>query len=118
MRYWNERDIFERIRNLIGSDMKGDYMKEVSYILDDYLLIIDDMGSAGFNDWRREIWLEIIDSRYSSQLPTLITSNLTNKQIKEQMGERAYSRLMNKENTFIDMHGEADLRQEETNGNT
>lgn len=113
IRYWNERDIYERLRAMIGSSQGGDYIKELSYILDDYLVIIDDMGSAGFNDWRREVWLEIIDSRYNSNLPTIITSNLTMAQIRDQMGERSYSRLMDKGNKIITMHGHDDLRQQE-----
>lgn len=112
MRYWNEREIMQKLRDFISSDVQGDYLKELSYTLEDYLIMIDDMGSSGMNDWRREVWLEIIDNRYESQLPTIITSNFTIPQIKEQMGDRIYSRLMSHDNTIIQMHGAKDMRQE------
>lgn len=110
-RYWNERELLQRIRTSISQDLQGDYIKELGYILDDYFLIIDDMGSCGLNDWRREVWLEIIDTRYESHKPTIITSNYTNEQIKQHLGERSHSRLMSTENTFINMHGCDDLRK-------
>ena len=112
MRYWNEREIMQKLRDFISSDVQGDYLKELSYTLEDYLIMIDDMGSSGMNDWRREVWLEIIDNRYESQLPTIITSNFTIPQIKEQMGDRIYSRFMSHDNTINQIHGAKDMRQE------
>ncbi len=91
--------------------MKGDYLKELSHLLDDELVIVDDMGSSGLNDWRREVWLEIIDTRYEKTAPTVITTNFTREDIRKELGERCASRLLSKENCIIDLHGEQDLRQ-------
>lgn len=40
------------------------------------LLIIDDLGAEHCNDWSRTMVYNIIDSRYRSKLPLIITSNL------------------------------------------
>jgi DNA replication protein DnaC len=111
LRYWNERDLFQRIRAFIGSDVKGDYIKEISYILDDDFIVLDDMGSCGLNDWRREVWLEILDTRYELQKPTILTTNFTRSECFSHLGNRSSSRLFSKENCVIDMHGYEDIRQ-------
>lgn len=94
----------------MNNDYKGDYLKELQCILDYEFVIIDDMGSCGLNDWRREIWFEIINTRYSSMNPTVITTNFTKEEIYSQMGPRSASRILAKENCVIDLHGEEDLR--------
>jgi DNA replication protein DnaC len=116
IRYWNERKFFERLRSYIGSNSNGDYNKELAYLADDYFLILDDLGSSAVNEWRREIWLELIDSRYVKELPTLITTNFTWNQVHSEMGERCFSRLKSSENVVIDLHGNEDMRQR-PNGN-
>lgn len=40
------------------------------------LLIIDDLGTENINDWSKSTLYNIIDSRYRSNLPLIITSNL------------------------------------------
>ena len=57
------------------------------------LLVIDDLGIEKSSDWTYEIFYKIIDSRYSNLLPVIITSNLTDTELKEKMSERIVSRL-------------------------
>lgn len=109
-RYWEEREFQLRVRSVI-SDSSGDYMREVKYILDDEFVMIDDLGSGGFSDWKKEITLAAIDLRYESELPTVFTSNLTRKEVESGFGFRAASRLFAAENTIIEMHGAKDQRQ-------
>lgn len=111
-RYWNERDLLSRLR-LVISQEKGDYLKEIEYLLDDQFVMIDDLGSSGVNDWRKEVIFEIVDRRYQSEMPMVFTSNLTRKEIYDQMGARTHSRLFAKENIVIEMHEGQDMRQKE-----
>ena len=57
------------------------------------LLAIDDLGIEKSSDWTNEIFYKIIDSRYSNLMPTIITSNFTDSELKEKMSERIVSRI-------------------------
>jgi DNA replication protein DnaC len=109
IRYWPEKKLFERLRQTI--DQKGDYEKELEYMIDDELVIFDDIGSSGLTEWRKEILFNAIDLRYSSMKPTIITSNLTRKEIRENLHDRFCDRLFASENTIIEMNTPS-LRQE------
>ena len=108
-RYWHERDFFTRIRNVIKNNA-GDYSSEVAHILDDEFIMYDDLGCCGFNEWRKEIVLAMVDIRYESGYPTVITTNMNKNAIYENLGQRTYSRIFDKENCIIDMTGMPDKR--------
>ncbi len=55
------------------------------------VLILDDMGAIRMNDWDRENLLEVINARWSNQLPTVVTSNVAD--LRSMVGERIASRL-------------------------
>jgi len=61
------------------------------------LLVIDDLGTERETSTMEETVYNVIDSRYSSGLPLIITANLTAKDLKEPADEkkaRVYSRLL------------------------
>lgn len=63
------------------------------------LLIIDDLGVERSSEFMQEQVFNIIDTRYSSGLPMIITTNLTAEEIKkpsELMRYRIYDRIMEK----------------------
>ena len=49
-------------------------------------LALDDMGKEKMTDWKMEQLFSIIDRRYSHELPTVITSNLSLPQLAQSMG--------------------------------
>ena len=108
-RYWKEADLIRRLHDIIQQD--GDYIKGLQLLTDDELVIFDDLGSTGFTDWRKEVIFEFVDYRYVSQKPTVITSNLTAKEIGEIFHPRILSRLFDRENTIIEVRG-VDRRSE------
>ena len=57
------------------------------------LLIIDDLGTEKTTDWASELFYKIIDSRYSNLKSTIITTNLTDQELKEKLSERLVSRI-------------------------
>lgn len=107
VRVWKESEFLGKIRNSI--DMNGDYTEAVKYFTDYEYFIYDDLGSTGLTDWRKEILLNIIDTRYSSKKPTIFTSNLSKEEIMEKLGNRSYSRLFDNENTILNF-GNIDWR--------
>lgn len=66
--------------------------------LDSYdLLLLDDLGAEGDTEYRSEIVHNVINSRYDSALPLVVTTNLTAQQLKnpaDMKFKRIYSRLL------------------------
>lgn len=61
------------------------------------LLVIDDLGAERKSDYVREIVFNIIDSRYRSGLPMIITTNLTGEELKKPdstENARIYDRIL------------------------
>lgn len=109
-RYWNESELLKKIRS--GMDeYKGDYLETLKHLIDDQLVMFDDLGSCGLNDWRKEIIFDAIDERYNSMLPTIITSNFSLKEIEKNFHPRVCSRLFDKDNTIIEILDGIDLRK-------
>ena len=112
-RYWKEGEIYQKLRSLMDSS-SGDYMDNLKYLIDDDLLIIDDLGSAKkLNDWREEVLFSIIDYRYNSQKPTIITSNFFEKEFFDNYHSRIHSRLFSDENIVIQWKQSVDFRLEQ-----
>lgn len=58
------------------------------------LLIIDDLGTEQHTEWSKSMVYNIIDSRYRSGLPLIVTTNLTDEELKKRYHERTYNRLI------------------------
>lgn len=87
---------FARLTNTIS----GMYDGKQAYIdsLNNYaLLVIDDLASERDTEYMNEIVMNIIDARYRSGQPLIVTTNLTANELKdprEVRKQRIYSRLM------------------------
>jgi DNA replication protein DnaC len=57
------------------------------------LLILDDLGAAKASEWVEEITYRLINKRYNLMLPTLITTNLAMRDLRDHLGDRVASRL-------------------------
>ncbi len=58
------------------------------------LLHIDDLGAEKRSDWVLEQLYAIVDERYSTNRPILVTTNLDEAALEEQIGKRTVSRLV------------------------
>lgn len=57
------------------------------------LTVLDDFGAEKQTEWAIERLFEIIDWRYSDELPIVITTNATPEELKSKLGARIYDRL-------------------------
>lgn len=58
------------------------------------LLVIDDIGtSTAATDFQQTTLLDIIDSRYNEEKPTIITTNLNAAELPKAIGQRSYDRI-------------------------
>ena len=64
------------------------------YIYNSELLIIDDLGTELTNNFVLSQLFEIINQRHISGLATLISTNLSMKQLRDKYSERIMSRIV------------------------
>ena len=97
--YTNSHRFIETITKTISSG-KNQY-EAINMISKKPILIIDDFGTACSSDWAKEVFFDLIDQRYNSQLPTIVTTNLNFSDINEIFNERIERRLNTQENLKI-----------------
>ncbi|GAA0735565.1 ATP-binding protein [Clostridium oceanicum] len=76
-RNWGDEGIFTVLNSLDNAD----------------LLIIDDLGTEPDNKWTRSMMYQVIEKRNSSNLPVIVTTNISIDELKERYDDRTYSRL-------------------------
>lgn len=88
-------DMLSKIKFSFNRKYKEDKTTEeiIEKFKDCELLIIDDLGPEKATEWVQEIFYSIIDYRYRELKPTIITTNLTDIEIKEKLSERLISRI-------------------------
>ena len=87
---------FARLANTIQGlyEDKQEYIDSLSHYA---LLVIDDLGAERKSEFMQEMVFNIIDARYRSGLPMIITTNLTIEQIKSPENvnySRIYDRII------------------------
>ena len=66
------------------------------YIFDCDLLVIDDLGTEMVNSFTSTQFFECINERLLSKKHTIISTNLSLKQVQDNYSERVFSRIVNK----------------------
>ncbi|MBI1731037.1 ATP-binding protein [Candidatus Acetothermia bacterium] len=56
-------------------------------------LFIDDLGMEIIRDWTFQLFLSVINYRYNEDLPTFISSNLSERELLDRYGSAVFSRL-------------------------
>ncbi|HYG57830.1 MAG TPA: ATP-binding protein, partial [Symbiobacteriaceae bacterium] len=92
--YLTMNDFLEiaRIRTLDLTEDNRDYLRG---ILNADLLVLDDLGAEKVTDYSLQELMMMLNHRLNSGLPMLVTSNLSEEEIKQYYGDRIHSRLMN-----------------------
>ncbi len=87
--------LLARIRRTYDSEPGGDsYLAFFERLTSVDLLHIDDLGAEKRSDWVLEQLYALINERYESQRSMLVTTNLDQQQLEEQIGPRTVSRLV------------------------
>lgn len=58
------------------------------------LLVLDDIGAEKITDWVLETFFRIINTRHNERRATILTSNLTPKQLDQHLGDRLMWRIV------------------------
>lgn len=86
---------FARLLNKLTDMYSGDRNAYINSFNSFPLLIIDDLGAERNSEFAREQVFNIIDSRYRSQLPMIVTTNLTVDELKNP-ADLARARIYNR----------------------
>ena len=112
---------FARLLNKLTDMYAGDRNEYIDSFKRYPLMIIDDLGIERNSEFAREQVFSIIDSRYRSQLPMIVTTNLSLKKLKnpEDMARaRIYDRVLERcmpirvnDQNIRDLNKEANIEQ-------
>ncbi len=86
-------DLLDHLRSTFDPNSGSVYDERFSNIRGAPLLILDDLGTENATPWAKEKLYQIINHRYSEQMPTVITTNV-DLSAKGKIDERIYSRIM------------------------
>lgn len=92
--YMRASDLFDELSFADKSEAGQARRKEVRALSRSCeLLVIDDLGSEASADFKASILLETLDARQTHHLPTLISTNLSGRNLQDRYSERVSSRL-------------------------
>ncbi|OTG82375.1 ATP-binding protein [Acinetobacter sp. ANC 4648] len=92
-RYITSEEMAQKIMNAWDKDTKGSSEQSVIYEFTQYdLLILDEYGLHD-RDKRLELVHKVLYARYDAMKPTMLISNFTLKQLKDDLGDRLWSRF-------------------------
>ena len=87
--------LLARIRRTYDTDSSEEgYLSFFDRLTSVDLLHIDDLGAEKKTDWVLEQLYAIVDRRYEERRSIVVTTNMETDELKEQIGERTVSRLL------------------------
>lgn len=92
-RFWNFQDLLARLResyNNPHSETEGEILESIAHA---DLVVLDDLGSENTTDWVRDRLYLIVNRRYESEKPMVITTNCSESELDQRIGQRTASRF-------------------------
>ena len=87
--------LLARIRATYEKDLGGDsYTQFFDRLISVDLLHVDDLGVEKRSDWVLEQLYAVVNERYETERSMVVTTNLEQPALEEQIGERTVSRLI------------------------
>ena len=102
--------LYDLTRRIKATYAKGSTDSEKAIIdrLNEFdLLILDEVGLKEMSETEKALTYEIIDARYEDVKPTIIVSNLCEKELQDNLGERTIDRLYENHGVFLKFDGES-----------
>jgi len=92
-RFWNFQELLARLResyNNANSETEGEILDSIANA---DLVVLDDLGSENTTDWVRDRLYLIVNRRYESEKPMVITTNCSESELDQRIGQRTASRF-------------------------
>ena len=81
-------DLLDHLRSTFSPESSVSYDELFERVRNTPLLILDDMGEHSATPWAREKLYQIINHRYNSVMPTVITTCLSSEEIEDRINSR------------------------------
>lgn len=85
------KEYLDRLKASFDGDERTAELKKA--VKEAPLLILDDLGIERDTDWAQEELLDLVNYRHGYELRTIFTTNLTPKQMVDQLGPRLHGRV-------------------------
>lgn len=92
-RFVSVAELMDELKARFDDGAKEQSQAYFERIVSVHVLMLDDLGKEQDTPWTRERVSTLIDRRYKSELPTIVTTNLTHKEIAERYGRHLGDRL-------------------------
>jgi DNA replication protein DnaC len=89
-------DFLDHLRSAFNPDSKVSYDELFESVKTAPLLVLDDFGEQSTNPWVKEKLYQLINFRYNSRLPTVITTRLSLDEIMSEVDGSISSRLVDR----------------------
>ena len=86
-------DLLDRLKATFGEDAVLEFDQVAAQYMFAQVLLLDDMGMEKSTDWAMERLTSLVDFRIREGKPLVVTTNLTDVQMRQKMGPRLASRL-------------------------
>lgn len=90
--YIRALDVSRKVRHAYSEN--NSELDTINQFVSQKLLVIDEIGVQMNTESEARLITDLIDQRYAEMKPTIFLSNLKQDQIKQSLGERAFSRIM------------------------
>jgi DNA replication protein DnaC len=114
--FFETRELLRLVRDTYNRSVEETEMEVLKPLLEAELLVLDDVGAERTSDWVQETLGLVVNTRYNSRRPTVLTSNLLDladntdpRSFIFQLGARTRSRLIEMCD-WVEIQG-ADLRE-------
>ncbi|MBX7246127.1 MAG: ATP-binding protein [Candidatus Sumerlaeaceae bacterium] len=91
--YWNVPELFLELRRLMNTSSELTEADIFDEALSIDLLVLDDLGAERSSDYVTERLYVMVNGRYEHDLATIITTNKTLEELRQQLGARIVSRI-------------------------
>ena len=100
-KFYETSELLRHLRETYGTGTRANEMDILRPVMEAELLVLDDLGQEKTSDWVQETLGLVINTRYASRLPTILTTNLIDSadvtdpnSVAFRVGLRTRSRLL------------------------
>jgi len=94
------RDLFQHLKHLYSSHLSD--KDSVDRLKRCHILVLDDLGATKNSEWEGEVILDILDARWGSYAPTIISTNFTIPELGDKLDGRIVSRMLDSRNLKVE----------------
>ncbi len=81
-------DLLDHLRTIVGPETADDYHQTFEDLKNVPLLVLDDLGAQSSTPWADEKLYQILNHRFNSRLPTVITTSIPLAQLDDRLRTR------------------------------